>query len=57
MQIDADYELPNEEENERHDIQIEEIGCIYASFNFTKPEFLITTFTFEKLGENYMMLK
>ena len=24
-------------ENERHDIQIEEIGCIYASFNFTKP--------------------
>ena len=37
MQIDADYELPNEEENERHDIQIEEIGCIYASFNFTKP--------------------
>ena len=38
MQIDADYELPNEEENERHDIQIEEIGCIYASFNFTKPD-------------------
>ena len=37
VQIDADYELPNEEENERHDIQIEEIGCIYASFNFTKP--------------------
>ena len=37
VQIDADYELPNEEENERHNIQIEEIGCIYASFNFTKP--------------------
>lgn len=37
VQIDADYELPNEEENERHDIQIEEIGCIYASFNFKKP--------------------
>ena len=56
VQIDADYELPNEEENERHDIQIEEIGCIYASFNF-KNLVLITTFTFEKLGENYMMLK
>ena len=52
MQIDADYELPNEEENERHDIQIEEIGCIYASFNF-KNLVLITTFTFEKLGELY----
>ena len=37
VQIDADYELPNEEENERHNIQIEEIGCIYAGFNFTKP--------------------
>ena len=38
VQIDADYELPNEEEKERHNIQIEEIGCIYAGFNFTKPE-------------------
>ena len=38
--------------NERHNIQIEEIGCIYAGFNFTKPGPHHDMY-FRKLGELY----
>ncbi|PHE37110.1 SgrR family transcriptional regulator [Bacillus pseudomycoides] len=36
-QIHTHYELPNTEHTKEHEVQIEETGCIYAAFNFTKP--------------------
>ncbi|WIY62069.1 SgrR family transcriptional regulator [Bacillus arachidis] len=35
-QIHTHYELPNTEHTKEHEVQIEETGCIYAAFNFTK---------------------
>jgi len=36
-QIHTHYELPNTEYTKEHEVQIEETGCIYAAFNFTRP--------------------
>ncbi|MEN1937040.1 ABC transporter substrate-binding protein [Paenibacillus sp. 102] len=36
-QIHKHCEIPNNKNEKEHEVQIEETGCIYAAFNFTKP--------------------